>query len=194
MAGKVTRVSLREKGNSHPLSAGSPTGWRPGSSAPGDQSPFIHRIGSEVRKQLSADGRERRSRAPQRGGGAAHTHRPRAAARRGRAGSAARGGRVAGPPCLRAQTVSVAPAGQRQSPAPAVGLLPATSRTVPNSPTHAPSQSPACLVAAGGRVPPRLKTRLAGLPPPPDLSSPTSRRAGRACDPRPCRGAPDAVP
>lgn len=129
------------------------------------------------------------------GGAAAPPTHPRgAAARRGRAWtrvSAAPGVRVTGPPCLRAQTVSVAPAGQLQLPAPAVRLLPATSRTVPNSSTHAPSQSPACLVAAGGRVPPRLKTRLARLPPPPDLSSP---RMGRACAPRPCRGAPDAVP
>lgn len=46
---------------------------------PGDQSPFILRTRSEVRKRLSADGSERRSRAPRRGGGAAHTQ-PRGAA------------------------------------------------------------------------------------------------------------------
>lgn len=36
---------------------------------PGDQSPFILRTRSEVRKRLSADGSERRSRAPRRGSG-----------------------------------------------------------------------------------------------------------------------------
>lgn len=153
---------------------------------PGDQSPFILRTRSEVRKRLSADGSERRSRAPRRGGGAAHTQ------RRGAAPGGVGPGRPARPVCCAHGPGRFCRSSRAAAAARARGeAAPRHLADGPHCPARAPSQSAACLVAAGGRVPPRLRTNTPGLarlppPPAPNVSSP-DRQPGRACAPRPLK-------
>lgn len=142
---------------------------------PGDQSPFILRARSEVRKRLSADGSERRSRAPRGGGVAAHTQ-PRGAA----PGGVGRG-RPARPVCC--------------AHGPFLPLRPGSGSGPPprgRSPLPRPrALTKRCLSGRSGRPRPAPSANTPGLarlppPPAPNVSSP-NRQPGRACAPRPLK-------
>lgn len=172
----MTCVSLREKGASRPFPdprlggalgdpAPAPRGsepFHPQNPLRGPEAPFRGRQRAQV-----TCAPERRRRPAGLGGGARH------------ALSAARTGRF----CRSSRAAAAARARGEAAPR--------HLADGPHCPARAPSQSAACLVAAGGRVPPRLRTNTPGLarlppPPAPNVSSP-DRQPGRACAPRPLK-------
>lgn len=177
--GREGDVCLFKREGGLPPFSGSPTGWRPwrpGSSAPGiralSSSEPAPRSGSAFPRTAASAGHVR----PGEAAGRPHSAAGRGA-RRGWAGAP-------GAPCLLRARGRFCRSGREA----------AAARHLadgPHCPARAPSQSAACLVAAGGRVPPRLRTNTPGLarlppPPAPNVSSP-DRQPGRACAPRPLK-------
>lgn len=149
---------------------------------PGDQSPFILRTRSEVRKRLSADGSERRSRAPRRGDGAAHTQ-PRGAAPGG-----VGPGRPARPVCCAHGPFLPLRPGSGSGPRPRWGCSPPPRGRSPLPRPRALTKR--CLSGRSGRPRPAPSANEHAGPgeasSAPNVSTP-DRQPGRACAPRPLK-------
>lgn len=166
--GREGDVCLFKREGGLPPFSGSPTGWRPwrpGSSAPGiralSSSEPAPRSGSAFPRTAASAGHVRPGEA------AAPPTLSRGARRPAGLGRGAR------------RALSAARTGRFWR----SGRAAAAARHLadgPHCPARAPSQSAACLVAAGGRVPPRLRTRRAWRgflrPPPPTCPRPSDSR------------------
>lgn len=185
--GREGDVCLFKREGGLPPFSGSTTGWRPwrpGSSAPGiralSSSEPAPRSGSAFPRTAASAGHVRP------GGATAPPTLSRGARRPAGLGRGARRALSA------ARTGRFCRSGRAAAAARARGeAAPRHLADGPHCPARAPSQSAACLVTAGGRVPPRLRMNTPGLarlppPPAPNVSSP-DRQPGRACAPRPLK-------